>query len=62
MKGFLQVLLPLMAFIFLVSLSSCKGRTVENMTPKGETIEVVISQDEITDIVEPECDTLQISE
>ena len=33
----------------LLLLSSCKGKTVDNMVPLGDTIEVVISQPIETD-------------
>ena len=29
----------------LASMASCKGRTIENMEPTGDTVEVVIVQD-----------------
>ncbi len=31
------------AVVIAVSLCSCQGRTMKNMEPKGETVEVVIS-------------------
>ena len=31
------------AVVIAVCLSSCQGRTMKNMEPKGETVEVVIS-------------------
>ena len=34
------------AVAMLLSLGSCKGRTMDNMEPTGETIEVVIGQED----------------
>lgn len=34
------------AVAMLVSMGSCKGRTMDNMEPTGETIEVVIGQED----------------
>lgn len=33
----------------LLLLSACKGRTTANMTPDGDTIEVVVNQPSLTD-------------
>lgn len=35
--------------ILTVAAVSCKGRTLENIEPTGDTIEVVIMQDQNTD-------------
>ncbi len=34
------------AVAVLLGLGSCKGRTMENMEPTGETVEVVIGQED----------------
>lgn len=35
-----------MAMVIVSGLSSCKGRTMENMEPTGDTVEVVIETPE----------------
>lgn len=37
-------------FVVALALSACKGRTMENMEPNGETVEVVIEQDTTVNI------------
>ena len=37
------------AVAMLISLGSCKGRTMDNMEPTGETIEVVVEQEDAYD-------------
>ncbi len=44
MKGFLYLTLSLVAGACLLS---CTGRTADNMTPTGETIEVVIPTQDV---------------
>lgn len=33
--------------LFSTALTACKGRTMENMEPSGDTVEVVIMQNKI---------------
>lgn len=36
--------------LLLLGASSCKGRTINNMEPTGDTVEVVIMQDTIVEL------------
>ena len=49
MKRNFHIFPILCIFAAVFPLSSCKGRTAENMTPSGETIEVVINQQDVAE-------------
>lgn len=43
-----RILAPALLLLLAASLATgCKGRTAENMTPAGETIEVVIPEGDV---------------
>ncbi len=44
------------AVVIAVCLCSCQGRTMKNMEPKGETVEVVLTPEE-----EVEADTVTVA-
>ncbi|MCH5238613.1 MAG: hypothetical protein J1F38_00145 [Muribaculaceae bacterium] len=42
--------ISIFALFSLATFSACKGRTAENMVPTGDTVEVVIMQNNIAEI------------
>ena len=44
MKRYFYSLVILCNFAIVMALTGCKGRTVENMVPTGDTVEVMIMQ------------------
>ena len=48
-SGFIKFAVIVFTVTAFLALCSCKGRTMENMTPSGNTIEVTIMQTNVSD-------------
>lgn len=49
MQTMKKIIMPFMAIGILIGCASCSGRTDDNMQPTGETIEVVIPEQDVTE-------------
>lgn len=44
-RRFINFASYILSTLLLLAMASCKGRTLENVEPTGDTVEVVIAQD-----------------